>query len=313
MIKEVLKFMYKLLESLVEKNRHYGKEGNLASYIPALLRANPDDLGIAIVDLQGRKYFAGEYDKKFTIQSISKIVSLILALGDNGRENVFSKVNVEPTGDEFNSIVNLEKKDQKKPYNPMINAGAIVTTSLIYGENQEDKFQRILDFIRKATNNPNVGFNEEVYISEKETGNRNRALAYFMKSNGMLDGNIEEILDLYFRQCSIEATAMDMAMFGSVLANDGITPWSNERLISRENCRIVKTIMVTCGMYDASGEFAVHVGIPAKSGVGGGILATVPRRFGIGIYGPALDKKGNSIGGTHVLKDLSEELELSIF
>ena len=134
-----------------------------------------------------------------------------------------------------------------------------------------------------------------------------------MKSNGILEGDVEEVLDLYFKQCSIEATAKDLARFAAVIANDGITPWSNEVLISREVCRIVKTIMVTCGMYDASGEFAVHVGIPAKSGVGGGILATVPRRFGIGIYGPALDKKGNSIGGTHVLKDLSEELELSIF
>ncbi len=305
--------MYKLLDSLIEKNKCYGRDGKLASYIPALLRANPDDLGIAIVDLQGRKYFAGEYDKNFTIQSISKVVSLILALGDNGRENVFNKVNVEPTGDEFNSIVNLEKKDQTKPYNPMINAGAIVTTSLIYGENEEDKFQRILNFIKRATNNPNIGLNEEVYISEKETGDRNRALAYFMKSNGMLEGNIEEILDLYFKQCSIEANALDLAMFGSVLANDGVTPWSGERLISRENCRIVKTIMVTCGMYDASGEFAVRIGVPAKSGVGGGIVATVPRWMGIGIYGPALDKKGNSLAGTNLLKDLSQELDLSIF
>ena len=134
-----------------------------------------------------------------------------------------------------------------------------------------------------------------------------------MKSNGMLQGDVEEILELYFRQCSIEANAIDLAMFGSVLANDGVTPWNDEVLISREVCRIVKTIMVTCGMYDASGEFAVHIGIPAKSGVGGGILATVPRRMGIGVYGPALDKKGNSLAGIHVLKDLSEELDLSIF
>ena len=128
-----------------------------------------------------------------------------------------------------------------------------------------------------------------------------------------LEGNVEEILDLYFKQCSIEATAKDLAMFSAVIANDGVAPWNDEVLVSREVCRIVKTIMVTCGMYDASGEFAVHVGVPAKSGVGGGIIATVPRRFGIGIYGPALDDKGNSIGGIHILKDLSEELELSIF
>ena len=305
--------MYKLLETLVEKNKVYGKEGKLASYIPGLLKADPNDLGIAVVDLQGRKYFAGECEKKFTIQSISKVVSLILALGDNGRANVFKKVNVEPAGEGFNSIVNLETKNKRRPYNPMINAGAIATTALIYGENEEDKLRRIIEFVRKATNNDTIGINEEVYISEKETGDRNRALAYFMKSNGMLSGNVEEILDLYFRQCSIEANAMDLAMFGSVLANEGVTPWSNERLMSRETCRIVKTIMVTCGMYDASGEFAVHIGIPAKSGVGGGILATVPRRMGIGVYGPALDVKGNSLAGLHLLQDLSEELDLSIF
>ena len=305
--------MYKLLETLVENNKKYGQEGKLASYIPGLLKANPNDLGVAIVDLEGRKFYAGECEKKFTIQSISKVISLILALGDNGRSNVFKKVNVEPTGDGFNSIVNLETKDRKRPYNPMINAGAIATTALIYGENEKDKLHRIIDFTRKATNNKTIGINEEVYLSEKETGDRNRALAYFMKSNGMISGNVDEILDLYFRQCSIEINAIDLAMFGSVLANDGVTPWSGERLLSRENCRIVKTIMVTCGMYDASGEFAVHVGIPAKSGVGGGILATVPRRMGIGIYGPALDEKGNSLAGIHALHDLSKELDLSIF
>ena len=287
--------------------------GQLASYIPALLEANPNDLGVAIVDVEGRKYYAGQCEKNFTIQSISKVVSLILALGDNGRTNVFKRVDVEPTGDGFNSIVNLETKDKKRPYNPMINAGAIATTSLIYGEDGEDKLERIIKFMRKATNNPNISINEEVYVSERRTGDRNRALAYFMKSNGMLQGDVEEILELYFRQCSIEANAIDLAMFGSVLANDGVTPWNGERLMSRETCRIVKTIMVTCGMYDASGEFAVHIGIPAKSGVGGGILATVPRRMGIGVYGPALDKKGNSLAGIHVLKDLSEELDLSIF
>ena len=305
--------MFKLLETLVEKNKKYGNDGQLASYIPALLEANPNDLGVAIVEVEGRKYYAGQCEKNFTIQSISKVVSLILALGDNGRTNVFKRVDVEPTGDGFNSIVNLETKDKKRPYNPMINAGAIATTSLIYGEDGEDKLERIIKFMRKATNNPNISINEEVYVSERRTGDRNRALAYFMKSNGMLQGDVEEILELYFRQCSIEANAIDLAMFGSVLANDGVTPWNGERLMSRETCRIVKTIMVTCGMYDASGEFAVHIGIPAKSGVGGGILATVPRRMGIGVYGPALDKKGNSLAGIHVLKDLSEELDLSIF
>ncbi|AYE35398.1 glutaminase A [Clostridium septicum] len=305
--------MFNLLNTLVEKNRVYGAEGKLASYIPALLKANPNDLGVCVVDLHGNEYSAGECDTKFTIQSISKVVTLILALRDNGRKNVFKKVNVEPTGMGFNSIVNLEVTQSDRPYNPMINAGAIVTTSLIGGETEEEKLNKIIDFLKRATNNDDITVNEEVYISEKETGDRNRSLAYFMKSNGILTGNVEEILDLYFKQCSIEITARDLARFGAVLANEGVTPWGDERLMSREVCRIVKTIMVTCGMYDASGEFAVHVGIPAKSGVGGGTLATVPRRYGIGIFGPSLDSKGNSIAGLKVIKDLSDELDLSIF
>lgn len=305
--------MFSLLNTLVEKNRVYGKEGNVASYIPALSKANADDLGIYVVDSKGKEYYSGDYDKKFTMQSISKIVSLILAIRDNGRYNVFKKVDVEPTGMGFNSIVNLEASDSGKPYNPMINAGAIVTTSLIDGRNVEEKLEKILDFMRTVTNNKYIDVNEEVYLSEKETGNRNRALAYFMKSTGVLEGNVEEILELYFKQCSIELTAKDLARFGAVLANDGVIPWTNEKIIPKEVCRIVKTIMVTCGMYDASGEFAVNAGIPAKSGVGGGIIATVPRKFGIGIYGPSLDEKGNSIAGLKLIKDFSNELDLSIF
>ncbi len=305
--------MFSLLNTLVEKNRIYGKEGKVASYIPALSKANIDDLGIYVVDSRGKEYYAGDYDKKFTMQSISKIVSLILAIRDNGRYNVFKKVDVEPTGMGFNSIVNLEARDSGKPYNPMINAGAIVTTSLIDGKDVDEKLEKILDFMRTVTNNNHIDVNEEVYLSEKETGNRNRALAYFMKSTGVLEGDVEEILELYFKQCSIELTAKDLARFGAVLANDGVIPWTNEKIIPKEVCRIVKTIMVTCGMYDASGEFAVNVGIPAKSGVGGGIIATVPRNFGIGIYGPSLDEKGNSIAGINLIKDLSKELDLSIF
>lgn len=305
--------MFDILQRLVDKNKIYGKEGKLASYIPALLKADVNDLGIAIVNLDGDEYFAGNCDKKFTIQSISKIVSLMLALQDNGKGNVFKKVNVEPTGEGFNSIVKLETTETGRPYNPMINAGAIVTTSLIKGRTEEEKLKKLIDFMKKATNNPDITINEEVYISEKLTGNRNRALAYFMKSSGILDGNVEEVLDLYFRQCSIEANAKDLARLGAVLANDGIIPWSGERLIDKEICKIVKSIMVTCGMYDASGEFAVRIGIPAKSGVGGGILASVPKTMGIGVYGPALDEKGNSIAGLKVLQDLSRELDLSIF
>ena len=294
--------MKNFLESLIENNRQYVEHGKLASYIPELEKANKEDLGIYIVTLDGKEVGAGEYDKKFTIQSISKVITLMLAILDNGKDRVFSRVGVEPTGDSFNSIVSLERKPSKKPFNPMVNSGAILTTSLIEGDSEEEKFERILEFTRKVTGNDDIQLNEDVYLSEKETGDRNRALAYFMKSNGVIEGNIDDILD-----------AKDLARFGAMLANDGVLPWNGERVISREICRIIKTIMVTCGMYDDSGKFAVHIGIPAKSGVGGGIMAAVPRRMGIGIFGPSLDDKGNSIAGTHVMKDLSEELDLSIF
>lgn len=306
--------MFKLLDEIIKINRLKENKGRLASYIPALLEANPNDIGISIYDIKENKYyFSGNADEKFTIQSISKVLSLILALLDNGKDEVFKKVNVEPTGMGFNSIVNLDEKESVRPYNPMINAGAIVTTSLIREKDGKNKLQRILDFLAKVTDNDEVKINELVYQSEKKTGDRNRSIAYFMKSTGILEGDVEEVLDLYFKHCSIELNAIDLAKFASVIANDGIIPWSGEKIITREICRIVKTIMVTCGMYDASGEFAVRVGIPAKSGVGGGILGVVPRRYGIGIYGPALDEKGNSYYGTEILEELSKELRLSIF
>lgn len=305
--------MNQLLKSIIENNRKYASEGKVASYIPGLAKANPEHLGICVTTLEGKEFSAGDCDVKFTIQSISKVISLMVAILDNGTKNVFSKVGMEPTGDSFNSIMSLEVKNPQKPFNPMINAGAIATTALISGDSLEEKFEKIINFTRKVTGNDDININEEVYLSERATGDRNRALAYFMKSNSHIEGDVDEILDLYFRQCAIEGTCRDIARIAAMLANDGILPWSGERVISREVSRIVKTIMVTCGMYDASGEFAVHIGIPAKSGVGGGILAAVPRRMGIGVFGPALDAKGNTIAGIQVLQELSKELDLSIF
>lgn len=305
--------MKKLLDVIIQNNRHYTEEGNVASYIPELEKADKNALGICVVTLDGEEYFAGDYETKFTIQSISKVISLMLSLLDNGREYVFSKVGMEPTAETFNSISNLETRNPHKPLNPMINSGAIATVSMISGQDSNEMFERILKFARKITGNPSLNVNEDVYLSEKATGHRNRSLAYFMKSTGVIEQDVEEVLDVYFKQCSIEATCRDIARIGAMLANDGILPWTGERVIPRNVAKIVKTIMVTCGMYDASGEFAVNVGIPAKSGVGGGILTSVPKRMGIGVVGPSLDKKGNSIGGVKVLEELSRELDLSIF
>lgn len=237
----------------------------------------------------------------------------MLAIIDNGVDYVFSKIGMEPTEAAFNSIINLENNNDQKPINPMINAGAIATVSLITGDTAEEKFKRILKFTRKITGNTDININEGVYESEKATGDRNRSLAYFMKSTGVIEGDVEDVLDVYFRQCSIEVNCRDIARIGALLANAGVIISNNERVISREATRIIKTIMVTCGMYDGSGNFAVHIGIPAKSGVGGGIMAAVPRRMGVGVIGPSLDGKGNSIGGIKVLEELSRELDLSIF
>ena len=235
-----------------------------------------------------------------------------MALMDNDWDYVFSKVGMEPSGDPFNSIMKLETNDTKKPCNPMINAGAIATTALIKGDSLQEKEERMLAFFRKLAKNDTLQINQSVYESEKLTGDRNRAMGYLLKNDGFIDGNVEEVLDLYFKQCSIEVNTIDLARIGLLFANYGIDIETGERVISENISRMVKTFMVTCGMYDASGEFALKVGVPAKSGVGGGIMASVPRRMGIGVFGPALDKKGNSIGGLNILEDLSRKLELSI-
>ena len=305
--------MQNVLNEVININRKYTNYGQVASYIPELKNAKRDDLGICIIDKDNNVYKAGSYNKKFTIQSISKPIILAMALMDNDWSYVFSKVGMEPSGDPFNSIMKLETNDTKKPSNPMINAGAIVTTSLIKGSSSEEKEQRMLRFFRKLANNENIGINYDVYKSEKLTGDRNRAMAYLLKNDGFIDGDVEEILNLYFKQCSIEIDVVDLARIGINLAMYGKDIETGEQLIDERVSRIIKTFMVTCGMYDASGEFAIKVGIPAKSGVGGGIMASVPNTMGIGVYGPALDKKGNSIAGVKILEELSNRYNLNIF
>ena len=304
--------MNDLLNRLVKKNIPETKLGTVASYIPELDKARKDALGIYIIDNEGNEYFSGDYETKFTIQSISKIVALMLAILDNGEEYVFSKVGMEPTGDPFNSITKLETSRERKPYKPLINAGAIAVSSMIKGKDARDRFGRLLDFFKKISEDETLDVNYKIYCGESETGNRNRAMGYFLKGEGIIEGNVEDALDIYFKQCSIEVTAKTLAKIGLFLANNGKLS-TGEIVITPKIATIVKTLMVTCGMYDSSGEFAVRAGIPSKSGVGGGILSVVPGKMGIGVYGPSLDKKGNSIAGISLLEDLSTELNLTIF
>lgn len=305
--------MQKLLDEIIDKYKGATAYGAVANYIPELEKTDPNQLGISIFDTEGNLFQSGDANVRFTMQSISKPVVLLLALIDNGEERVFEKVGKEPTGDPFNSIVRLETFNEHKPLNPMINAGAISVSALIKGNSPEEKIDRILEFIRKITHNDTIRINEAVYRSEDLTGHRNRSMAYFLKDFGNIEGDVDETLEVYFKQCSIEITTKDLAYIGALLARDGKDIITNERLFPVRYSHIVKSYMATCGMYDGSGEFAINVGVPAKSGVGGGIMCTVHNRMGIGVFGPALNKKGNSYAGLKVLETLSKNLHLNIY
>ncbi|WP_015864197.1 glutaminase A [Geobacillus sp. E263] len=301
------------LEQFVEQAKQYARYGKVADYIPALGKADPNDLSIAIYLPDGNVIDAGDTTHKVTLQSISKIIALALVLMDRGEQEVFRKVGMEPTGDPFNSIAKLEEVQPAKPLNPMINAGALAVTHMIAGASVAERFERLLQFVRKLAGNPTITYSQEVAQSEFETAFLNRSLCYFLKQHGIINEDVEELMDLYTKQCAIEMTCIDLARIGLVFAMDGCDPFTDEQMMPLDVARICKTFMVTCGMYNASGEFAIKIGIPAKSGVSGGILAAVPGRFGIGIFGPALDDKGNSITGMKLLELLSKTYSLSIF
>lgn len=304
-----------LLNELIEQCRPDTRNGKVASYIPALAKADPNALGVYILDRNGLHSQGGDSQVRFSIQSIIKPMLLLLALMDNGEEYVRRRVGVESTGKPFDAINISDAVSQEilsEHINPMVNMGAIVMTTLIKGENYKERFDRLLELTRKLANNPEIDVDEEVYLSEKATGNKNRALAFLMRSCGLLDDDVEEVLDCYFRACSIRVDCRDLARIAFVLSNKGRDFMGNE-LFPARYAHYVNAVMLTCGMYDGAGDFAVTVGVPAKSGVGGGIMAVVPGRMGIGIYSPALNKKGNSIAGLRILRRLSRQLELSIF
>ncbi len=305
--------MQNILQEAVNNNRHFAGSGKVASYIPELAKKDPNILAASIYKLDNTVISAGDYHAKFTIQSVSKVVMLICAILDKGKDTVFSNVGMEPSADAFDSIVKLETRDSHKPLNPFINAGAIICTSLVSGIDGLAKFNRIHKMIQLMADNTDIDIDQSVYRSEKKTGDTNRAIAYYLKGAGLIENGVDDILDAYFKLCSLEVTIMDIAKMASVIANNGITPWNNVRIIPHEICRTVKAIMTSCGLYDSSGEFSVKVGIPAKSGVGGCIMAISPNNMGIAVLGPSLDPHGNSIAGKKVLEEISLKLDLSIF
>ncbi len=311
------------LERWVEENRSHTILGETAKYIPALANQDPSQLGICILNSDGEMYSAGDSEVQFTLQSISKILSFILVCHHLGLENTLEKVDVEPTGGSFNSIIPFEIHRPGKPFNPLINAGAITVSSMIPGETTQEKYDTLLDFFEQLIGR-RPQMDQEVYESEWKTAHRNRALAYYLKESNQLELDVEDALEIYIRQCAICMGLQDLARIGLIIAHDGYDPLSDVQVFSKEIARIAKVLMVTCGMYDTSGKFAAYVGIPAKSGVSGGILAAVPPKWhsteqafrtgcGIAVFGPAIDANGNSAAGTMLLKKLSKEWDFSIF
>ena len=307
--KEVNTMLQKTARAAWEYGREFLLQGKVADYIPELGKANPVYLGLCIKTPDGQTIEYGDVEQRFSMQSISKVVALATALQHRGFDDVFSHVMMEPSGDAFNSILKLDTASNR-PYNPLINAGAIEIVNLLC---RDFSFSQLLDFTRAICMDDEIELNEAVYHSESSTGDRNRAIGYLLKSKSVLEGDVLETVDLYFKLCSMNVTARSLAGLGLILANGGVDPRNGVRLLSARTVRTVKTLMLTCGMYDGSGEFAVRVGLPAKSGVGGGIMACVENSMGIGTYGPALDEKGNSIGGKNALEYLSREMHYHIF
>lgn len=284
-------------------------DGALANYIPELTKADPAWFGISIVTMDGVAYTVGDVAQPFTIQSISKPFVYATALADRGMEAVTKKVGVEPSGDAFNSI-SLDPQTGA-PLNPMINAGAIATTTLVAGDDTEMQWQRI-ESSMAAFIGRDLSVDDAVYRSESATGFRNRAIAWMLKNFGITDEDPMESLENYFRQCSFLVDCRDLAFMAATLANGGVHPVTGQRALPAEHVERVLSVMATCGMYNYAGSWLYEVGMPAKSGVGGGIIAVLPGRFGIGIFSPRLDAKGNSVRGIEVCKRLSRDFGLHV-
>lgn len=286
--------------------------GRVADYIPELAKADPASLALAACTQDGVLCELGDAALEFTIQSISKPFVYGLALADHGVEAVHRRVGVEPTGDSFNSIIRLEQSTNR-PHNPMINAGAIAVSSLIEAREGKPPLQRLLDLFAAAAGRKSMQVDLPVYLSEAASGHRNRAIAHLMKHFGMLRGDIDRTLELYFQQCSVLVSCRDLAVMAATLANQGVNPLTGERVLPAEAVTHVLNVMLTCGLYDFAGQFAFEAGIPAKSGVCGGILAVAQGKAGLACFSPPLDERGNSLRGLAALRELSQTLGLHAF
>lgn len=301
-----------VVRDIAEEMRARPDRGEVASYIPELARADPQAFGIAVVDHQGQVVTGGDAEVPFSIQSVSKVFTLTLALGKVG-DRLWRRVGREPSGSAFNSIVQLEA-EHGIPRNPFINAGAIAVTDVILsGHQPREALGEILRFLQFLAEDPAIGIDEAVAASEQRTGFRNRALANYMKSFGVLENPVDFTLGVYFHHCAITMSCRQLAMAGRFLAHNGRNPATGFSVVSPERARRINAIMLTCGHYDGSGEFAYRVGLPGKSGVGGGILAVAPGKASIAVWSPGLDASGNSHLGRIALERLTQRMGWSIF
>lgn len=285
-------------------------EGKVASYIPELANIAPDQFGMAVVDFAGNVYSVGDATKRFSIQSISKLFALTLAFQREG-DSLWSRVGREPSGNPFNSLVQLER-EQGIPRNPFINAGALVVTDLLVSRSV-NAAQSLVDFVRKVSGVSDITYNTKVAQSEIGTSSRNAAMAHFMKSFGNMNNKVGDVLHAYCHHCAIEMSCVELARAVCFLANHGVSPWNGETIVDASSAKRLSALMLTCGTYDAAGDFAFRVGLPAKSGVGGGIVALLPGQCGICVWSPALEDSGNSHAGSLALEMFTSLTKQSIF
>ncbi|HMQ46600.1 MAG TPA: glutaminase [Saprospiraceae bacterium] len=299
-----------ILEEIAETVKKHPKKGNVATYIPALAKVPDDKLGIALVTIDGKTFSYGDAEEKFSVQSIAKVFSLVLAFSKIG-EALWQRLGIEPSGNPFNSLVQLEY-EKGIPRNPFINAGALVVDDVLMALFPDAKAE-LLAFIRKLAGNTNISYDKEVASSEWDTGYTNAALAYFLKSHQNMRHKVIDVLDVYFHQCSVAMTCKELATAFLLLANHGVIPATGERILTKSQAKRLNAVMLTCGFYDEAGEFAFRVGLPGKSGVGGGIVAVYPGEWSIAVWSPSLNDHGNSELGIQVLEMFTTLTEKSIF
>ncbi len=302
-----------ILNDIYREIKPYLKNGKVANYIPALEKVDPEQFAMSISLFNGDSYHVGSSYEKFSIQSISKVFTFTKALKIYGTK-LYDRIGYEPSGNPFNSLIQLEY-ESGIPRNPFINAGAIVVTDSLLNnyKNKEDTFDNILNFIQNISDEFSIEFDEEVWLSECQNGFRNVALANLMKSFNNIDNNIDDVLSTYFKHCSIKMSTKELSRAMLFLANHGVDPITNKKFISSNQAKRINAIMLTCGHYDASGDFAFKVGLPGKSGVGGGIVAIVPKLMSIAVFSPGLNSVGNSLAGTKALELFASKTKLSIF